>query len=145
MARIAGVDLPDKKRVDIGLTAVYGLGRENVKVVLAKAGLEPSKRVKDLSQEEIGRLQSAVDTIPTEGILRQRISEDIKRLKSIGSYRGSRHTHNLPARGQRTRSNARTRRGKRQTVGALKKEEQTKQEVDAKQEGKVESKANEQK
>lgn len=132
MARIVGVDLPDNKRVDIGLTAIYGIGRRNVTAILEKAKVDPAKRVKDLSQQEMARLQAAIDSVPTEGALRQRINEDIKRLRSIGSYRGLRHTRNLPVRGQRTRSNARTKRGKRQTVGALKKEERLKKEVETK-------------
>ncbi|PIU02135.1 30S ribosomal protein S13 [Candidatus Shapirobacteria bacterium CG09_land_8_20_14_0_10_49_15] len=129
MGRIAGIDLPDNKRVDIGLTAIYGIGRHNVTLVLAKSKVAASTRIKDLNQEEVSRLQAALDDVPIEGVLRQKISEDIKRLKSIGSYRGLRHSHNLPVRGQRTRSNARTKRGKRQTVGALKKEAETRQET----------------
>lgn len=126
MARIAGIDLPSEKRVDIGLTAIYGLGRANVVAVLESAKVEPSKRVKDLTDQETSRLQKVVDQYPTEGVLRKKVEADIRRLKAIGSYRGIRHAQNLPVRGQRTRSNARTKRGKRQTVGALKKKDMTK-------------------
>lgn len=135
MARIAGVDLPDEKRIDIGLTSIYGLGRNNVMAILEQVKIKPEKRVKTLTAEEIRRLQALVDKLPTEGALRQKVSEDIKRLKTIGSYRGSRHSHNLPARGQQTRTNARTKRGKRQTIGALKKKELAGREAPAKQEG----------
>lgn len=123
MARVVGVDLPPEKRVDIGLTAIYGIGRSNVVDVLKKAGIDTAKRVKDLTSKEIGRLQEAMEGVTTEGFLRQRTSEDIKRMKVIGCYQGIRHTQNLPVRGQRTRSNARTKRGKRVTVGALKKKD----------------------
>lgn len=126
MARIAGVDLPAEKRVDIGLTAIYGIGRSNVVGILKKAKVDASKRVKDLTDIELTGLQKIVETIPVEGILRKKISEDIQRLKTIGTYRGIRHTRGLPVRGQRTRSNARTKRGKRRTVGALKKEDSAK-------------------
>jgi len=134
MARIAGVDLPDQKRIDIGLTAIYGIGRSNVALVLKKAQVDSAKRVKDLSRKEVSQLQEAVSKMPTEGALRQKISDEIKRLKVVGAYRGLRHSHNLPARGQRTRSNARTKRGRRQTVGALKKMERIKQETQIKTE-----------
>ncbi|PJE69136.1 30S ribosomal protein S13 [Candidatus Shapirobacteria bacterium CG10_big_fil_rev_8_21_14_0_10_38_14] len=123
MARIAGVDLPDEKRTDIGLTTIFGIGRSNVVAILEQAKVDPAKRIKSLTGEEINRLQEVVDKVLTEGALRQKIAENIKRLKTIGSYRGIRHSQNLPVRGQRTRSNARTKRGKRQTVGSLKKEE----------------------
>ena len=126
MARIVGIDLLAEKRIDIGLTVIYGIGRKNVGEILAKAQVDPAKRVKDLNGEEITRLQKAVEQTPVEGELRKTVNEYIKRLKVINSYRGSRHIHGLPSRGQRTRSNARTKRGKRKTIGALKKEEATK-------------------
>lgn len=122
MARIAGVDLPLEKRIDIGLTTIYGIGRSNVSEILKRAKIERSKKVKALTAEETTRLQKVVEKLPVEGVLRTRIAEDINRLKVIGSYRGSRHIKGLPCRGQRTRTNARTKRGKRKTVGALKKE-----------------------
>ncbi len=122
MARIAGVDLPEEKRVDIGLTYIFGIGRVNVEVVLKEAGVDGAKRVKDLTDEEVGKLQKSVDKFPVEGDLHSTIAQNIKRLEEIGTYRGLRHKKGLPARGQRTRSNARTKRGKRVTIGAMKKE-----------------------
>lgn len=122
MARIAGVDLPENKRVDIGLTYIFGIGRSNVLNVLKESGVDAAKRIKDLTDEEVGRIQKSVDKFKVEGDLRQDIERDIKRLEEIGSYRGSRHRKNLPARGQRTRSNARTKRGKRKTIGTVRKE-----------------------
>ncbi|MDO8498979.1 MAG: 30S ribosomal protein S13 [bacterium] len=126
MARIAGVNLPDQKRVDIGLTYIFGIGRSNVVQVLETAKVEASKKVKDLTEEEIGRLQKALDQFRVEGDLRQFISQNIRRLEDIGSYRGLRHRRGLPVRGQRTRSNSRTRKGKRKTVGTVRKEIVTK-------------------
>lgn len=122
MARIAGVDLPEQKRVDIGITYIFGIGRSNASIVLADAKVEGSKRVKDLTEDEVGKLQKAVEKFKVEGDLRVEIDQNIKRLEEIGSYRGSRHKRGLPTRGQRTRSNARTRRGKRKTVGTVRKE-----------------------
>ena len=126
MARILGIDLSPEKRIDIGLSVVYGIGRRNVVGVLEQANVAAETRVKDLSAEEITRLQKVVEQVLVEGELHKKVNEDIKRLKVIGSYRGLRHIHGLPARGQRTRSNARTKRGKRKTIGALKKEEAAK-------------------
>ena len=126
MARIAGIDLPKDKRIEAALTYIYGIGWSNVSLVLKQAEIDPDKRVKDLSEEEIGRLQGVIDKMPTEGELRQRVREDIQRLIAINSYRGGRHQQNLPVRGQRTKTNARTKRGKRKTIGALKKEVRTK-------------------
>lgn len=127
MARIAGVDLPENKRIDIALTYLYGIGRNNMVTILEKAVIDGSKRVKELSEEEIGRIQKTIEnSFKIEGDLRTEVAENIKRLKEIGSYRGTRHIKNLPARGQRTRSNARTKRGKRKTVGALRKETRAK-------------------
>lgn len=120
--RIIGVNIPDGKRVDIGLTYIYGLGRSNVYDVLKVAHVDPSKRVSKLSEEEIRQIQKALDNYKIEGDLKTQIQENIKILKEIKSYRGLRHSKNLPVRGQRTRSNARTKRGKRVTIGAIKKE-----------------------
>lgn len=124
--RIAGVELPDKKRTDIGLTYLFGIGRFNVVKVIKNAGVDGSKRIKDLTEEEVGKLQKALDQFKIEGDLRQEISKNIKRLEEINSYRGSRHRKGLPARGQRTKSNARTKRGKRKTIGTIRKEIVTK-------------------
>lgn len=127
MSRIAGVDLKDSKRVDIALTVIYGIGRNNVVDILEKAKVESGKRVKDLTEDELGRLQKIVEKeYKVEGDLKEEVTGNIKRLKQIGAYRGLRHARNLPSRGQRTRSNARTKRGKRQTVGALRKETRAK-------------------
>ena len=120
--RIAGVNIPDEKRIDIALSYIYGVGRNNVLGVLKKAGVEAAKRTKTLSEEEQKKIQKVLEVYKLEGDLKAEISANIKRLKEIGSYRGFRHSKNLPARGQRTRSNARTKRGKRVTIGAIKKE-----------------------
>ncbi|MBI4067342.1 30S ribosomal protein S13 [Candidatus Gottesmanbacteria bacterium] len=130
MSRIAGRDLPNEKRIDIALTYIYGLGRNNVYPILKKAAVTESKRVKDLTEAELGRIQKIVENdYKVEGDLRTELAESIKRLREIGSYRGIRHARNLPVRGQRTRSNARTKRGSRKTVGALKKETRAKLET----------------
>lgn len=123
MARIAGVTLPEEKRVDIGLTFIYGVGRRNVGDILKKAKVDPAKRVADLTAPEVTRLTKLIDKIPVEGTLRKQVAESIKRLKSIGAYRGIRHSQGLPVRGQRTRSNARTKRGRKRTVGAMRKKD----------------------
>ncbi len=120
--RIVGVNIPDEKRIDISLTYLYGVGRSNVYGILKEAKIEPARRVKDLTEDEGSRLQKIVEKIKTEGDLRSEVRNNIKRLQQISSYRGMRHAHNLPARGQRTRSNARTKRGKRVTIGAIRKE-----------------------
>lgn len=122
MARISGIDLNPNKRIDIGLTKLYGLGRANVVGILKSAGVDAATRVKDLKEEDINKIQKIVDALKVEGDLRREVSDNIKRLREIGTYRGMRHSHNLPSRGQRTRSNARTKRGKRVTIGAIKKE-----------------------
>mgnify|MGYP001579549990 CR=1 FL=1 len=122
MARIAGVDLPENKRVDIGLTYIYGIGRSNVAQVIKETSVAPDKRIKDLTEDEINKLQKSVERFKVEGDLRQEVEQNIKRLEETGSYRGSRHRKGLPSRGQRTRSNARTKRGKRKTVGTVRKE-----------------------
>jgi len=120
--RIAGVNLPDEKRVDIGLTYLYGVGRKNAIDILKKSQIDPAKRIKTLSEEEQKRLQDILDTYKVEGDLKVEVQGNIKRLREIGAYRGVRHSKNLPVRGQRTKSNARTKRGKRVTIGAIKKE-----------------------
>lgn len=126
MARIVGIELPNDKRVDIGLTAIFGVGRKQSGFILAKVGVAAAKRVKDLTAEEITKIQKQIETMAVEGDLRKQIKENIDRLRTTGSYRGIRHNRGLPTRGQRTRSNARTRRGKRKTIGALKKEDAAK-------------------
>lgn len=122
MPRVSGIDIPLNKRTDIALTFIYGIGRKNVVGILKAANVSGEKRAKDLTREEIARLQKVIDSFKVEGDLRAQVYADIKRLKEIGSYRGLRHIRNLPVRGQRTRSNARTKRGKRVTIGALRKE-----------------------
>ena len=122
MARIAGVDLPENKRVDIGLTYIFGIGRSNVVAVIRDAGVDGAKKILDLTEEEVNRIQKVVEKFKVEGDLRQEIEQNIKRLEEIGSFRGSRHRKGLPSRGQRTKSNARTKRGKRKTVGTVRKE-----------------------
>lgn len=122
MARIAGVDLPRDKRVEIGLTYIYGIGLTRSKQVLAKTGVSPDTRVKDLSDAEVAKLRETVEgDYQIEGDLRRWESMNIKRLMDIGTYRGRRHRLGLPVRGQRTRTNARTRRGGRRTVAGKKK------------------------
>lgn len=124
MPRIAGVDIDENRRVDIALTAIYGIGRSNVKKVLIQAEVDPSTRVVKLTETEINHLQKAIESLyRVEGDLRKEITENIRRLRQIGSYRGKRHIAGLPLRGQRTRSNARTKRGKRVTIGALRKDD----------------------
>src|SRR3989344_4929684 len=120
--RISGVNLPDEKKLFISLTYIYGVGRSNVSVILKKADVSGDKRVKTLTEEEQKRIQKALDEYKVEGDLRADVTSNIKRLREITSYRGSRHSKNLPVRGQRTRSNARTKRGKRVTIGAIKKD-----------------------
>jgi len=126
--RISGVTIPDEKRVDIALSYIYGIGRSNVAEVLKKAEVVGDKRAKTLTEEEIKRLTKVLETYKIEGDLRAEIAGNIRRLREIGSYRGMRHAHGLPVRGQRTRSNARTKRGKKVTIGAIKKEVMAKQE-----------------
>jgi small subunit ribosomal protein S13 len=120
--RVGGVNIPEQKRVDRALAYIYGIGPNNVVGILKKAKIDASVRLKDLSEDEIIRITKVIDTIKTEGDLRAEVVSNIKRLKEIGSYRGIRHSRNLPSRGQRTRSNARTKRGKRVTIGAIKKD-----------------------
>jgi small subunit ribosomal protein S13 len=120
--RIVGVTIPDEKRVDIALSYIYGIGRKNAIGVLKKAEIAEEKRAKTLTEDEIKRLTKVLEAYKIEGDLKAEIAGNIRRLRDIGSYRGLRHAHGLPARGQRTRSNARTKRGKRVTIGAIKKE-----------------------
>ncbi|MBK5251354.1 MAG: 30S ribosomal protein S13 [Peptostreptococcaceae bacterium] len=122
MARIAGVDLPRDKRVEIGLTYIFGIGRSNSQKILAKAGINKDTRVKDLTEEEVSKLrQIIVDEHQVEGDLRREVALNIKRLKEIGCYRGIRHRRGLPVRGQKTKTNARTRKGPKRMVGRKKK------------------------
>jgi small subunit ribosomal protein S13 len=114
MARIVGIDLPKNKRVEIGLTYIYGIGRPTSLALLEEAEVDKDKRVKDLTEEEVGRITNLITkTYKVEGDLRREVTQNIRRLKDIKSYRGLRHRNNLPCRGQRTKTNARTRRGKR--------------------------------
>ena len=122
MARIAGVDLPREKRVEIGLTYIYGIGRPTSLAILEKAGINPDTRVKDLTEDQAGKIRKIIDEdYLVEGDLRREVSLNIKRLMEIGSYRGIRHRRGLPVRGQKTKTNARTRKGPKKTVGRKKK------------------------
>lgn len=122
MARIAGIDLPREKRVETGLTYIYGIGPTVSRRLLGEAGIDPNKRVRELDESEVGKLNTIIqNNIKVEGDLRREVGMSIKRLMDIGCYRGLRHRRGLPARGQRTRTNARTRKGPRKTVGAKKK------------------------
>ena len=122
MARIAGVDLPREKRVEIGLTYIYGIGRKTSLAILEKAGINPDTRVKDLTEDEAGKIRHIIDEeYLVEGDLRREVSMYIKRLMEIGSYRGIRHRRGLPVRGQKTKTNARTRKGPKKTVSRKKK------------------------
>ena len=120
MARIAGVDLPREKRVEIGLTYIYGIGRTSSNKILAEAGVNPDIRVKDLSDEDVNKIRKAMEGYKVEGDLRREIALNIKRLTEIGCYRGIRHRRGLPVRGQRTKTNARTRKGPRKLVSKSK-------------------------
>ncbi len=122
MARLAGVDLPRDKRVEIGLTYIYGIGRTTANKLLAEAGVNPDTRVRDLTDEEVGKIRDAMEANCTvEGDLRREVAMNIKRLQEIGCYRGKRHRAGLPVRGQNTKNNARTRKGPRRTVANKKK------------------------
>ena len=122
MARIAGVDLPREKRIEIGLTYIYGIGRTSSNRILAEAGVNPDTRVKDLTDEEVRKIAAVIaDSQVVEGDLRREIAMNIKRLQEIGCYRGIRHRRGLPVRGQKTKTNARTRKGPRKTVANKKK------------------------
>ena len=121
MARIAGVDLPRDKRIEIGLTYIYGIGLKTSKDILAKANVNPDIRVKDLSEEDAGKIRKVIESdYIVEGDLRRETSLNIKRLMEIGSYRGSRHRRGLPVRGQKTKTNARTRKGPKRLAGKKK-------------------------
>jgi len=122
MARIAGVDIPRDKRVEVSLTYIYGVGRSTANKILKRAEINPDTRVKDLTEQEISRIREVLEgNYVVEGDLRRDLSMNIKRLMDIGTYRGLRHRRGLPVRGQRTRTNSRTRKGPRRTVGARKK------------------------
>lgn len=121
MARIAGVDLPKNKRGEIGLTYIFGIGRTSARKILDAVGIEYGKKVAQWSDDEVARLRQEIDHYKTEGTLRSEIQMNIKRLMDIGSYRGFRHRRGLPTRGQRTRTNARTRKGRKKTVAGKKK------------------------
>src|ERR687891_1348334 len=122
MARIAGIDIPREKRVEISLTYIYGIGLPTSQKILTQANVNPDTRVRDLTEEQVNRLREIVDRrYKVEGDLRRELAMNIKRLQEIGSYRGLRHRRNLPARGQRTKTNARQRRGPKRTVGVRRK------------------------
>lgn len=122
MARIAGVDLPKNKRVEIGLTYIYGIGRKSAEIILANTGVNPDTRVKDLTEDDVAKLREYIDhNIMVEGDLRRNVALNIKRLVEIGCYRGVRHRKGLPVRGQRTKTNARTRKGPVKTIANKKK------------------------
>ena len=122
MARIAGVDLPREKRVEIGLTYIYGIGRKSAQDILAQTGINPDTRVKDLSENDISKLRDYIEHhLKVEGDLRRDVSLDIKRMMEIGCYRGVRHRKGLPVRGQNTKQNARTRKGPKKTIAGKKK------------------------
>ncbi len=122
MARIAGVNIPREKRVEIGLTYIFGIGRSTANGVLAELGISPDTKVRDLTEEEVARLRNHIDqNLTVEGDLRRERSQNIKRLMEIGCYRGLRHRRGLPVHGQRTRTNARTRKGPKKTVGKQRK------------------------
>ncbi|MFH2085702.1 MAG: 30S ribosomal protein S13 [bacterium] len=126
MLRLVGIDLPENKRIEVALTYVYGIGPKISKTILTKAKIDVNLRAVDLSSADVAKLQKIIEEFKVEGDLRKEIRENIQRLKRIGSYRGSRHSAGLPVRGQRTRTNARTLRGKRKTIGAMKKEDAAK-------------------
>ncbi|MFA9288806.1 MAG: 30S ribosomal protein S13 [Weeksellaceae bacterium] len=129
MLRIVGIILPDQRRIDYALTTLYGVGWTRSKKILTESGIAPETRVKDITEEEVKKLMLAIEKkFKIEGDLREEKNENIKRLREIGSYRGMRHAQGLPVHGQRTRSNARTKKGKRKTVGALTKEAWAKME-----------------
>ncbi len=126
MPRIAGIDIPNEKRIDIALTYIFGIGDKVAKDILKQAKIEPNIRTKDLTSDELKNIQNIIETLPTEGELRKIVRDNIETLKRIQAYRGLRHSMGLPVRGQRTRTNARTRKGKRKTIGAVSKEDATK-------------------
>ncbi len=129
MARLLGIDLPDSQRIEYSLTQIYGVGWKISREILEKTGIDINIRTRDLTEEQMGTISKALEEYTTEGDLRREVRQNIQRLRDISSYKGSRHAHNLPVHGQRTRTNARTKRGKRKTVGAFKKEAMAKQTV----------------
>lgn len=129
MPRIVGVDIPKEKRIDISLRYIYGIGPTTAREVLEHANIDPAKRAKDLTEEEVGRISAAISRdYRVEGDLRREVIQNVKRLIGIGCYRGSRHRRGLPVRGQRTRTNARTRKGPRKTVGVQRKKATVREE-----------------
>ncbi len=122
MARIAGVDLPNEKRIEASLPYIFGIGPTLAKKIIVACNIDPEKRTKNLTEDEVNKLQKEVENYKVEGDLRREIQGNIKRLQEIGTYRGLRHSKGLPVRGQRTRVNARTKRGKRMTIGTVRKE-----------------------
>lgn len=127
MARILGIELQNNQRIDFALTSIYGVGSTLAQKIVEATKIPVAKRVKELTEDEVLKLQKEVEKHSVEGDLRRTLTQNIRRLEEIGSYRGLRHRRGLPSRGQRTRSNARTKRGKRQTVGAMKKDARTAQ------------------
>lgn len=121
MARIAGIDLPRDKRVEIGLTYIFGIGKSKSNEILNNTGINPDTRIKDLTEDEVSKLRNEIDNVLVEGDLRREIAMNIKRLKEIGSYRGLRHRRGLPVRGQHTKNNARTRKGPKKLASKKKK------------------------
>jgi small subunit ribosomal protein S13 len=121
MARIAGINLPNQKRLEIGLTYIYGIGQPTARKIAAAVGLSPDTKIRDLTEEEVTKLRQHIDTLQVEGDLRRERQQSIKRLSEIGAYRGIRHRRGLPVNGQRTKTNARTRKGPKKTVGRGKK------------------------
>ena len=122
MARIAGIDLPREKRIEIGLTYIYGIGRTSANKILAQAGINPDTRVKDLTEQDVNKIREYIEhNLKVEGDLRRDVSLDIKRMMEIGCYRGVRHRKGLPVRGQNTKQNARTRKGPKKTIAGKKK------------------------
>lgn len=115
--RILGITIPEEKRLDIGLTAIFGIGRPRARTILEKAGVSPGKKSKEVNIEEENKIRSVIESLTLEGDLKREVAGNIKRLKDIKTYRGLRHTRNLPVHGQRTKSNARTKRGVRKTMG----------------------------
>jgi len=126
MARICGVNLPKDKRIEVALTYIHGIGRSLSNAILDELNIQKDTKVHELSEENIAKLRSKIDKLATEGDLRRKISLDIKRLQDVGSYRGYRHRRKLPVRGQKTKTNARTKRGKKVTMGSGKRKEQKK-------------------
>lgn len=133
MPRLSGIDIPEAKKIGFSLRYIYGIGPINALEVLTQANIDPNKRTNTLTSDELSRLQKIIDTIKVEGDLRKEVRQNISRLREIGSYKGFRHVKGLPVHGQRTRTNARTKRGKRVTIGALKKDALAKVEASKKE------------